>query len=131
MIETAVGDAIDSIYSIKNRLAHGLAWGNTSGINTLFGDATEFRVRNPQTLIVDLDLQNIYENDINSECDMDFDIYISCQNGVVKAEVLSIVFNPFFNVSKFKASINAMLSRRFNVPNCTAHFDSSGNLIYY
>ena len=125
MIETAVGDAIDSNYYAAYVISHGVAWGNTTGINTLFGDATEFKVQNPHTLSVDLDLQNIYSNWPNSEYDVDFDIFISCTNGNVKAEIISKDLNPgnvYFNVPKFKESIQNMLSRRFNVPNCTAHF---------
>ncbi|MFN8278813.1 MAG: PLAT/LH2 domain-containing protein [Saprospiraceae bacterium] len=134
MIETAVGDAIDSNYYAAYVISHGVAWGNTTGINTLFGDATEFKVQNPHTLSVDLDLQNIYSNWPNSEYDVDFDIFISCTNGNVKAEIISKDLNPgnvYFNVPKFKESIQNMLSRRFNVPNCTAHFNTSGSLVYY
>lgn len=124
MIESVVGNCLGN--------SPEYTWGNKTGINTLFGDATELVVRNTQTLSIDLDLQIRINYDANIESDEDFDIVISCNQGKVAVDLVYTNGGcPLLTNGKLKNAIAQLLSRNFNSPTCLAHFESNGDLKYY
>jgi len=71
LVESSVGN------QLHHREDNKLSWGNTSGVNTVWGDHVEAERKDGNTLHFDLDLQ--YEiTGINPEIDVDFDLVFIC-----------------------------------------------------
>jgi hypothetical protein len=61
-------------------------WGNTSGINTVWGDAVELEYKSNTTFAVDLDLE-WDRTGINPELDVDFDLVFQSANNSVTLKI--------------------------------------------
>jgi hypothetical protein len=66
-----------------------IVWGDTGGINTIWGDAVEVSYVNESTLHFDLDCQ-LQITGPNPEVDVDFDLKFTCKDGMIQTEVLNV-----------------------------------------
>ncbi|MFN8278812.1 MAG: PLAT/LH2 domain-containing protein [Saprospiraceae bacterium] len=132
IVETIVGSGLIKI--TPQAVVTCAAWGNTTGINTLFGEAVELAYEAPDKLKVDLDLQYKLNNAPNPEYDVD----IVLQN-VLNTAPGNIIITPesswgaygnCLDKEQIISRLQAAFSRVFNI-GVKTHFDSSGNLIYY
>lgn len=132
IIESIIGSGLLKITS--QTVVNCAAWGNTTGINTLFGEAVELAYEAPDKLKVDLDLQYKLNNAPNPEFDVDIVLknVINTVPGniIIRPEPSWGAYGNCLDQEQIKKRLEAAFSRVFNI-SVKTHFDSSGNLIYY
>ncbi|MEI9946141.1 MAG: PLAT/LH2 domain-containing protein [Chitinophagaceae bacterium] len=127
MIESMVGNMIHHEANGK------LSWGDTDGINTVWGDHVEIKA-NGNVLNIDLDLEaNV--TGTNPEIDVKFDLVFECQPDgriLIKTENVKISCNLDYKIVELSCStvrtvINSLLKKfgldRFTISN----FNTNGN----
>ena len=81
-----------------------LFWGNTSGVNTVWGDHVEMKRKDGNTLHFDLDLEAEITGQ-NPEVDVNFDLVFNCEsNGMISVKTANEKVGCNFDLKLFSAS---------------------------
>ncbi len=132
IVESVVGSGLLKI--TPQTTTNCAAWGNTTGVNTLFGDAVELAFQSTDKLKVDLDLQYKLNNATNPEYDVDIILHIifNTVNGNISVTPESTWgdYGACVDKEQITNRLYAAFSRVFNI-RVPSRFDNSGNLIYY
>ena len=100
-----------------NYNSDGLAWGNKTGIDTIWGDAVEANFVDASTIHIDLDCQKEMSGP-NPEVDIDFDLHFSCVHGIVQLDLKNLVTKTNFvgDVQKFiRGKIPEIIGQAINL----------------